>query len=64
MRPLLKWGNDREAPKALELRGLHIELSEASYALAAILHGGKKDYCQYQARRNEIDIGGAASEAS
>ena len=41
--------NDIEAPTALDvqLRGLHVELSEAHFALAAILNGGKKDYRQY-----------------
>jgi len=38
-----------EAPKALDvqLKGLHIEPSEANFALAAILHGGKKIIRQY-----------------
>ena len=43
--------NDIEAPKALDvqLRGLHIEPSEANCDFVAILHGGKKDYRQYWA---------------
>ena len=41
--------NDIEAPKALDvqLRDLHIEPTEANFALAAILNGGKKNYYQY-----------------
>ena len=41
--------NDIEVSKALDfqLRGLHIEPSGANFALAAILHGGKKDYRQH-----------------
>ena len=36
--------NDIQAPKVLvvQLRGLHIETSEANFALVAILNGGKR----------------------
>ena len=43
--------NDIEVPKTLDvqLRDLHIEPSEANFALAAILNGDNKDYRQYRA---------------
>ena len=52
--------NDIEAPKALDvqLRCLHIEPSEANFALAAILNGSKKGLSPVLSPYNLVKIKG------